>query len=120
MMILFNGFQENQSHILKPLTGEPHHRVLTTQSLIQGHGGRKNIQRIREISILLIPQIVSLIPHHHLQRRTKAYRPLLILNQTSQPEIITLVSNWSDEGITTQREGKNPFLPNFSYNQSRR
>jgi hypothetical protein len=95
------------------------HRALTTQSPIQGHGRRKNTQRVREISILLIPQIVSLLPNHHLRRRTKAYWLLLRLNQTIQFEIINLVSSWSDGGRTTQREGKNPFHLNFSYNQSR-
>jgi hypothetical protein len=77
--VLFKGIQNRQGRIL----------ILNTVHLpIQCHAGRKNIQRVRGISSLPIPNLITLLLHNYLPRRIKTYWPLLRLGQTIHPEFI--------------------------------
>jgi hypothetical protein len=59
--------------------------------------GQINTQGERGNPILLIPNLIALIPNNKLPKQTKAYRPLLRLDQNVHHEVL----GWSD--ATTQK-----------------
>jgi hypothetical protein len=97
----FKGIKNHQGRIL----------ILNTIHLpIQSHVGRKNIQRIRGISNVPIPNLITMFPHNYLPRRIKTYWPLLRLGQIIHPEVIALFKEMSD-ATTQERETLLPHLP---------